>query len=176
MAKVVQCLGSCINVSSPTSGPLYTTRKCVHSFSLLRHTAQPSVCHFSALVLTVSSFDLQNHFTMRALSMLESAGIPLMSSLGRYTGRIENILQISVAIRPPWPPIEILLRDWLRPLSKAATFRPTWNSLLQITRLLNLHDLAERAETCLKATTVDHQHKESVAKEGKKILIFHFNC
>ena len=103
---------------------------------------------------------------MRALSLLEAAGIPLMSSLRDHTGKIANILQIPFMSRPR--SIESLLHDWLRPLSKA-TYPPTWNSLLQITRQLNLHDLAERAETCLKATTVNHQHKVTVAKEGKKI-------
>ena len=98
--------------------------------------------------------------------MLEAAGIPLMRSLEHYTKKVARILQISLSFGSR--PIKSLLHDWLRPLSMA-TYPPTWNSLLQITRLLNLHDLAERAETCLKATTVDHQRKETVGKEGEKI-------
>ena len=90
---------------------------------------------------------------MRALSLLEAAGIPLMSSLGDYTGSITHILGMPLAIAPP--PIESLLRIWLQSFSMTA-YPPTWNSLLQITCLLNLHDLAERIETCLKTTTVDH--------------------
>ena len=103
---------------------------------------------------------------MRALSLLEAAGIPLMSSLRVYAGKIALTLCIPFT---SWPPsIDSLLSGWLNPSTKA-TYSPTWNSLLQITRQLNLHDLAERAEIYLKTTTVDHQHKVTVAKEGEKI-------
>ena len=114
-------------------------------------------------VIAVSPFDLQSHFTVRALSFLEAAGIPLMSSLGHYTKDIAMTLWIT--IRP-------LLHAWQHPQTKAtATYPPTWNSLLQITRQLELHDLAERIETYLKSTTVDHRQKETVAKEGEKIYV-----
>ena len=114
-------------------------------------------------VIAVLPFDLQSQFTMRALSLLEAAGIPLMSSLGSYTKDIAMTLWIT--IRP-------LLHAWLHPQTKAtATYPPTWNSLLQITSQLELHDLAERIETYLKTTTVDHRQKEIVAKEGEKIYI-----
>ena len=63
--------------------------------------------------------------------------------------------------------IESLLSTWLNQRT-LSSFSPTWSKLLQIIRLLNLHDLAERVESCLKSTTVDDQQKvaEGTAERG----------
>ena len=97
-------------------------------------------------------FDPDNSFTLRAVSLLESAaGIPVMTTLSGYTRHIQNILGLPMTISLDlhglldyW--ISNELKQWIPPL---------WQNLLQIIRLLHQDELAQRIETCLSARTTE---------------------
>jgi hypothetical protein len=94
----------------------------------------------------VTPFDPDSSFTLRALSLLESAaGIPVMTTLSDHTRNIQNILGLSMTINLD---LNGLLNNWI---SGILWLPPLWRNLLLIVRLLHQDELAQRMETYLSA-------------------------
>ena len=92
----------------------------------------------------MTPFDPESSFTLRALSLLESAaGIPVMTTLSDYTRRIQNILGLSLTINLD---LNGVLNYWI---SNIQWLPPSWRNLLQIIHLLHQDELAQRMETYL---------------------------
>ena len=130
----------------------------------------------------VSPFDPDSNFTMRALSLVEVAGIPMMHSIDIYTEEIRTTVSIrhmkseSQTDEPMWhlgersssrhflqSRVGRLFADWLKGGGKLP---PTWRSLLQVIRQLGLDDLANQVETYLKTGKSGRvKHHPIVGKE-----------
>ena len=94
----------------------------------------------------MTPFDPENPFTLRAVSLLESAaGIPVMKTLSDYTRDIQNILGLPMTTNLD---LNGVLNDWI---SSTSWLPPSWRNLLLIIRLLHQDELAQRMETCLSA-------------------------
>ena len=94
----------------------------------------------------MTPFDPDSSFTLRAVSLLESAaGIPVMTTLSDYIHRIQNILGLTIATNLN---LNGLLNYWI---SDELWLPPSWQNLLQIIRLLDQDELAQRMETYLSA-------------------------
>ena len=94
----------------------------------------------------MTPFDPDSSFTLRAVSLLESAaGIPVMTILSNYTRHIQNILGLTMIINLD---LNGVLNYWK---SNTKWLRPSWRNLLLIIRLLRLDELAQRMETYLSA-------------------------
>ena len=94
----------------------------------------------------VTPFDPEISFTLRAVSLLESAaGIPVMTTLSDYTHHIRNILGLTITTNLD---LNELLDYWI---SGRQWLPPSWRNLLLIIRLLHQDELAQRMETCLSA-------------------------
>ena len=91
----------------------------------------------------VTPFDLQSHFDMRSLSILEAAGIPLFASLNDYSTHLSPKISTwpFVAKTWPWRNIMYLLEDWSNTRN---TIAPTWENLLNIIKDLHFDNLAEK--------------------------------
>ena len=99
---------------------------------------------FSCLLnLAVTSFDADSKFNMAALSRVDEAGIPLMSSLNNYTQQILTVFGVGSLHSLD---LNTLLGIWLSCGRKAP---PTWRNLLQLIRQLHLDDLAQQVEAYL---------------------------
>ena len=93
----------------------------------------------------MTPFDPESSFTLRAVSLLESAaGIPVMKTLSDHTHHIQNILGLRITNVD----LNRVLNDWIRGI---VWLPPLWRNLLQIIRLLHQDELAQRMETCLSA-------------------------
>ena len=116
---------------------------------------------------------------MRALSSLEEACIPVMSTLSDYTVRIQNILGLATFTDFN---LNSLLNYWI---SNVRQVPPTWKNLLLIIRLLNLDDLAQRMESYLSGAVEEqprHSEEEEMAtvevEEGERFCdmsVFYFS-
>ena len=115
---------------------------------------------------------------MRALSSLEEAGIPVMSTLSDYTKHFQNILGLAMFTDFN---LNSLLNYWIVNVWQVP---PTWKSLLLIIRQLNLDDLAQRMETYLSGATEEqprHSEEEEMAAvdiEGERFCdmsVFYFS-
>ena len=94
----------------------------------------------------MTPFDPESSFTLRAVSVLESAaGIPVMTILSGYTHHIRNILGLSMTFNLD---LNGVLNNWI---SSKSWLPPSWRNLLQIIRLLHQDELAQRMETYLSA-------------------------
>ena len=116
---------------------------------------------------------------MRALSSLEEAGIPVMSTLSDYTKHFQNILGLATFTDFN---LNSLLDYWI---SNVRQVPPTWKSLLLIIRQLDLDDLAQQMETYLSGAMEKqprHSEEEEMAtvkvEEGKRfsdMSVFYFS-
>ena len=120
----------------------------------------------------MAPFNQDSEFNMRALSLLNKVGIPLMDSLSIYTHLIQSKLGF---VSYPSHSVNTLLDAWLE---GGGNVRPTWKSLLSLIRQFHLDDLAQKVETYLSGATVK-QHTENMgegervmAKEGETIWAF----
>ena len=95
------------------------------------------------LTTVVTSFNADNKFTMEALSRVEAAGIPLISSLNNYTQQIVTMFDLSSLSSLD---LITVLKIWSSCGEKAP---PTWRNLLQVIRQLHLDDLAQQVEAYL---------------------------
>ena len=94
----------------------------------------------------MTPFHPESSFTLRAVSLLESAaGIPVRTTLSDYTRLIQNILGLSMAISLD---LNGVLSYWK---SNTKWLRPSWRNLLLIICLLDQDELAQRMETYLSA-------------------------
>ena len=94
----------------------------------------------------MTPFDPESSFTLRAVSLLESAAdISVMTTLNDYTHKIQIILGPSVTTNLS---LKGVLRHWIRGV---VWLSPSWRNLLQIIRLLHQDELAQRMETYLSA-------------------------
>ena len=95
----------------------------------------------------MTAFDPESSFTLRALSLLESAAdIPVMTTLSDYTRLIKNILDLPTTINLD---LNGVLNYWI---SGLLWLPPSWRNLFLIIRHLLHHDeLAQRMKTCLSA-------------------------
>jgi hypothetical protein len=102
----------------------------------------------------VSPFDPESPFTLRAVSLLESAaGIPVMTTLSDYTRHIQSILGLR---KTNDLDLNRVLSYWISgkqrlPQSWRDLLPPSWRNLLLIVRLLHQDELAQRMETYLSA-------------------------
>ena len=93
----------------------------------------------------MTPFDPESPFTLRAVSLLESAaGIPVMRTLSYYTQHIKLILGLPMTTNLD---LNGVLNDWI---SNVQLLPPSWRNLLQIIRL-HQNELAQRMETYLSA-------------------------
>ena len=94
----------------------------------------------------MTPFDPESSFTLRAVSLLESAaGIPVMTTLSDYTHHIRLFLGLS---QYPNLALNGVLNYWI---SAIVWLPPSWRNLLLIIRILHQDDLAKRMETYLSA-------------------------
>ena len=125
---------------------------------------------YTIMYSAVTPFDPESPFTLRAVSLLESAaGIPVMTTLSDYAETIENELHIHL-----FPPdLNTLLRTWLG-YPAAGSMPPSWRNLLDIIRLLHLDELAQKMETCLSAgEPIEMEFEEATKKEGERYMYIH---
>ena len=121
----------------------------------------------------VTPFDPESSFTLRAVSLLESAaGIPVMTTPSDYTEAIEKELHIHV-----FPPnLNTLLTNWLR-YPAAGSMPPSWRNLLNTIRLLHQDELAQRMETYLSAGVTEEPIEmvieEVTTEEGERYNIMY---
>ena len=95
---------------------------------------------------SVSPFNQESSFSLRAVSLLEpAAGIPVMTTLTDYTRHIQIFLGLAQDTNLD---LNGLLNYWI---SSVQWLPPSWRNLLLIVRLLNLDELAQRMETYLSA-------------------------
>ena len=101
-----------------------------------------------------------------------------MSTLSDYTKHLQNILGLVTFTNFD---LNSLLNYWI---SNVRRIPSTWKSLLQIIRLLNLDDLAQRMETYLSGAMEKqprHSEEEEMATvdiEGERFCdmsVFHFS-
>ena len=102
----------------------------------------------------MAAFKLENQFDMKALTLLEGAGIPLMSSLGDYIWDIQQALHITSFSDVN---LNTLLDSWL---GQFVGIRPTWNNLLMLIRHLHLDDLAHQIDTYLSKRMLEQKLEE----------------
>ena len=96
----------------------------------------------------MTPFDPESPFTMRAVSLLESAaGIPVMTTLSDYTHRIQNILGLSMIINLD---LNGQFNYWISDIH-VLWLRPSWRNLLRIVHHFHQDELAQRMETFLSA-------------------------
>ena len=96
----------------------------------------------------MSPFDPESPFTMRAVSLLESAaGIQVMTTLSDYTHRIQNILDLSMIINLD---LNGQFNYWISDIH-VLWLRPSWRNLLRIVRHFHQDELAQKMETFLSA-------------------------
>ena len=94
----------------------------------------------------MTPFDPESPFTLRAVSLLESAaGIPVMTTLTDHTRHIQSILGLQMTTNLD---LKGVLSYWISGIPWLA---PSWRNLLQIIRLFNQDELAQRMETYLSA-------------------------
>ena len=94
----------------------------------------------------MTHFDPESPFTLRAVSLLESAaGIPVRTTLSDYTSHIQNILGLPMTINLD---LNGVLDYWIR---DKQWLPPSWRNLLLIIRLLHHEELAQRIEIYLSA-------------------------
>ena len=112
----------------------------------------------------MTHFNPETSFNMRALFLLEAAGIPVMRTLSDYTQQIKKEVHIHV-----FPPdLNSLLETWLG-YPAAGSIPPTWRNLLQTIRLLDLDELAQRMETYLSGAMEEHSPVSEI--EGEEIVL-----
>ena len=95
----------------------------------------------------MTPFDPESSFTLRAVSLLESAaGIPVMTTLSDYTHLIQNILGLQMTANLD---LRRVLSYWI---SGKLWLPPSWRNLLLIVRhLLHQDELAQRMKAYLSA-------------------------
>ena len=141
-----------------------------HGCSLTIATTHSNLSESASIFLqivdtAVTPFDPDSNFTMRALTLLEAAGIPVMSTLNNHTG---TILCIQYSVLPSGLSSEQLFHYWL---TWGGKLPPTWRSLLQIIRQLSLDELAYQVETYLrKHNPKGAERKTVMAVEGERIV------
>ena len=106
---------------------------------------------------------------MKALHLLEAAGIPLISKLDSYTEQIQNALNITQESGDP-NAADALLKCWVSD-PKSVRLSPTWKNFLQIICQLGLEGLAEQIETYLNTADVGVKDGVSHIAEGN-----YLNC
>ena len=110
---------------------------------------------------SVTPYDPDSQFTMKALSQLETSGIPVLSSLDIMKS-FQQFLGLS---EPTTYTPALVLDSWLRGLSNVP---PTWKNLLLIICQLNLDSLAQQIETYLSGGTVkEMRENKAVVVEGE---------
>ena len=125
----------------------------------------------------MTPFDPENPFTLRAVSLLESAaGIPVRRTLSSYTETIEKELHIHVFS----PDLDTLLTTWLG-YPAAGNIPPSWRNLFDIIRLLNQDELAQRMETYLCAGATEETNEMEIEEvsqeeEGEHNILFVHLC
>ena len=98
----------------------------------------------------MTPFDPDSSFTLRAVSLLESAaGIPVMTTLSDYTHHIKNILGLQMITSLD---LKVVLYYWI---SGKPWLPPSWRNLLLIIRQLHQDELAQRMETYLSASATE---------------------
>ena len=117
----------------------------------------------------MTPFDTESTFSVRALSLQEEAGIPVMSTLNMYTQLLQS--KLGIPLYPSYG-LHTLLDTWL---GGGGEVHPTWKNLLSLIRQLHLDDLAQQIETYLGVVTAE-EHPEEVeekdivmAEEGQTI-------
>lgn len=100
-------------------------------------------------LLIVTPFDPEIPFDMRGLSLVEEAGIPLMSTLKDYTQQIKMLLDLQVSSSGPKVDSMDLNKLFTYWLMSGGKLPPTWINLLWIIRQLNLDYIAMKIETYL---------------------------
>ena len=114
----------------------------------------------------VTPFDPESSFTLKAVSLLESAaGIPVKRTLRDYTHHIKNILGLSMITNPD---LMGVFNYWLsgKQSSKTKWLLPSWRNLLQIIRLLHQDELAQRMEIYL-STGATEELSPTRGKQGE---------
>ena len=117
-------------------------------------------------------YNPDSNFTMRALTLVEAAGVPVMRNIETHSRHIRDTVGFKVSEHrvsdPKTDPFLLRLTslthvsseclsvftDWL---TRGGKLPPTWRSLLHVIRQLGLDDLANQVETYLKTGRVDHQ-------------------
>ena len=99
---------------------------------------------------TVTSFDPESLFTVKALHLLEASGIPLMGELDRYTEQIQNALNLTP--ESDNPNAVALLKSCP---SDPKGISPTWKNFVGIIRQLGLEHLSQQTETYLSTPQVE---------------------
>ena len=109
----------------------------------------------------MTPFDPESPFTLRAVSLLESAaGIPVMSTLSNYTHHIQNILGLSMTTDLD---LNGVLDYWI---SGVQRLLPSWQNLLLIICHFHQDDLAQRMETYL-STGATEELSPTRGKQGE---------
>lgn len=135
----------------------------------------PLMCFCFISGILVTTYNPESLFSMRALSFLEAAGVPVMRSFSNCTKEFRKILGL-VSCRSP--KIDKLFSAWQDSIKGSVHYDPTWKNLLEIIRQLHKDDLAQQVETYLSGTTEENQpemgQRETVmaTKEGKKWMSF----
>ena len=101
---------------------------------------------------------------MRALSLVEAAGFPVMKSINTYAGHIDVF---GVPYLPLVTSSEQLFHSWL---TRGGKLPPTWRSLLQVICQLGLDDLVNQIEAYLGTGRAKHDPKGAQRREEKTVM------
>ena len=94
----------------------------------------------------MSPYDPDGYFSVGALCRLEEAEIPLMTSLTRVYHKLVSVVldkssKQQLYLPTPLEHTKLAMYKWV---SGESTYPPTWQSLYDVLRKLNLEELSEQ--------------------------------
>ena len=105
---------------------------------------------------TVSRYNPDSRFSMSALTRLEDTGLQIFTSLNRSRTELKNILGMDTlwCVQNHWNCIlgSDVIEEWVS--GRLSRHSPTWMTLLNILRKLNLVELSQQIEDYLSGEQV----------------------
>lgn len=102
-------------------------------------------------IFAVSAYSPDIEFTTRAFSKLEAAGIPVVTTLEKVYGQLKETAMVLPGFFIPWyltpeESFETVIEQWI---AGKSILPPTWRSLYNVLRKLNLGELSDQIEEYL---------------------------
>lgn len=116
----------------------------------------------------MTAFNPEKPFTKEALSRLEAAGIPVLSSLNDNIHRLQSMLGITSDTTRD-SDISATLSLWLNPARESTNTAPSWKNLFLVLNAIDLDDLIERIDIYFSGATATEQQSPEI-KERKATL------
>ena len=104
----------------------------------------------------VSPYDPDSQFSEDALSRLEAAGIPVLTSVWEEDKELQVAMATDIGHQLEDPSCELLEMIVYRKLSR--TRPPTWRSLHEVLRKLDLEELSQEIEEYLSCELISYHY------------------